>query len=157
MNDEPFVYRRLDHFKQWLSIVKQHTTFHDVPHYIVDKVRELLKGPHKYTYTDIGNALEQLDLQEYCEQCDFIYSQLQGVPELIITPKLEEALTNMFIAVNKAFSEKLVGLPRKSFFPYRHPEYIEYYARTTHPIKRKNNEDFFAAVCSDVDFTSLVH
>lgn len=157
--NERFFYRRLDHFKEWLLTVKQHT-INDVPPNIVEKVRGCLQDPNNVNHTAVRKVLQQPELYQYIEYSGSIYSKLKGIPDLVITPEVEEKLIDMFIIVNKAFSEKS-GLPRKSFFPYHylvykfmeilgHPEHMEYYAQTTHPTKRRNNEDFFATICGDL-------
>lgn len=75
-----------------------------------------------------------------------------------IINELEDKLIAMFTIVNKAYSDKIAqGMERKSFFPYTyliykfldilgHPEHMEQYVQTTHPIKRQSIEDFFAIV-----------
>lgn len=161
---EGISYKRLDHFKWWLSHMLTHTV-EDVPQTVIEKVVAFLPNVNDFDTSDVRNVMKKLRLHKYLEYSGFIYKRIKGIQPFTMTSELEQELIAMFIIVNKAYADYSRTQRKRSFFSYHylickfmeilgHPEHMEYYAHTTHPIKRKNNEDFFAAICGGTTLTN---
>lgn len=117
----PFSYKRINHFKEWLSQIQAKETAH-VPDEIIEKLLVELK---KDRITNIGlitkqrikGYLKKLKLNNYYDNIPNIIYKITGIKPKRINKQLESKLIDMFCGIQHAF-EKHCPKDRKNFLSY---------------------------------------
>jgi len=117
----PFAYKRINHFKEWIStlIAREGS---GPPQEIIDELlRELKKDKvesrDEVTEERIKGYLKKLKHAKLYEHIPAIIFKLCGVPPPQISPQLEAKLIEMFQQIQNPF-EKHAPLHRKNFLSY---------------------------------------
>jgi hypothetical protein len=117
----PFAYKRINHFKEWIStlIAREGS---GPPQEIIDELlRELKKDKvetrEEVTEERIKGYLKKLKHAKLYEHIPAIIFKLCGVPPPQISPQLEAKLIEMFQQIQNPF-EKHAPLHRKNFLSY---------------------------------------
>jgi len=117
----PFAYKRINHFKEWIStlIAREGS---GPPQEIIDELlRELKKDKvetrEEVTEERIKGYLKKLKHSKLYEHIPAIIFKLCGVPPPQISPKLEAKLIEMFQQIQNPF-EKHSPRKRKNFLSY---------------------------------------
>ena len=133
----PFAYKRINHFKEWLSQFQAKETT-EIPTEIINLLLKELKKERitdnkQVTSSRIKGYLKKLRLNKYYEHIPSIINTLCGLPPPILTSELEEKLIHSFKIIQTPF-EKHVPKDRKNFLSYSY---------TLHKLCQLENQNQF--------------
>lgn len=117
----PFAYKRINHFKEWISTLIAREGV-GPPQEVIDKLlRELkmdkVEKREEVTEERIKGYLKKLKYSKLYEHIPSIIFKICGVPPPQISPKLEAKLIEMFQQIQTPF-EKHAPKGRKNFLSY---------------------------------------
>jgi len=117
----PFAYKRINHFKEWLSSIMAREGTGPSPEVIDELLRELKKDKvetrEEVTEERIRRYLKKLKYVKMYDNIPSIIYKLSGVPPPKISPQLESKLIEMFQQIQPLF-EKHIPKNRKNFLSY---------------------------------------
>lgn len=117
----PFAYKRINHFKEWISTLMGRKGLGPSQEVIDELLRELKKDKvttrEEVTEERIRGYLKKLKYPKLYEHIPFIIYKICGVPPPKISPQLEAKLIEMFLQIQGPF-EKFVPDERKNFLSY---------------------------------------
>lgn len=117
----PFAYKRINHFKEWISTLIAREGSGPPQEVIDELLRELKKDKvetrEEVTEERIKGYLKKLKYSKLYEHIPSIIFKICGVPPPQISPKLEAKLIEMFQQIQTPF-EKHAPKERKNFLSY---------------------------------------
>lgn len=121
-----YMYKRINHFQEWLSKVQARETT-VIPEFVLESLRLELKkarisDPKKITQKKIKEFLKKLDLSKYYDHVPSITNTLTGISAPRLPPQLEARLRTMFLEIEPPF-QMYCPKNRKNFLSYSYVLY----------------------------------
>jgi hypothetical protein len=158
-------YIRLNHFKEILSQFQAKETT-QIPEHVIDAIKNRIKKERiqdmsLLNYDKMREILRKLGLNKYFEHIQYINS-LFGIKPPVMNEELHETLCVLFIEIQKPWA---IHCPnnRTNFFNYTYTlhqlcvlldqtQYLPYIPLMKDPIKQKEQDAIWKAVCADLDW-----
>jgi hypothetical protein len=158
-------YIRLNHFKEILSQFQAKETT-QIPEHVIEAIKnrikkERIKDMSLLNYDKMREILRKLGLNKYFEHIQYINS-LFGIKPPIMNEELHETLCVLFIEIQKPWALHCPN-NRTNFFNYTYTlhqlcvlldqtQYLPYIPLMKDPIKQKEQDAIWKAVCADLDW-----
>ena len=165
----PFSYKRINHFKEWISMMLARESA-SPPEDVIDKLllelkKDCIRKTEDVTPKRIRNYLKRLGLNKQYEHVPAIIYKICGVVPPVISRELENKLINMFEEIQIPF-EKHKPPSRKNFLSY---SYILHktcqllgqdYLLESFPLlksreKLYEQDRIFSLICKDLGWTFI--
>ena len=164
-----FTYKRKNHFKEWLTQLQaKESTI--IPEHILELIyiefkKERITNYSDITYTKIRQYLKKLRLNKYYEHIPNIINRITNKKGLVITPELENKLTQMFDMIQAPF-EKYCPSNRKNFLSYsftlhkfcqllNRNDLLSYFPLLKSREKLFEQEKIWKNICKELDWKYL--
>ena len=165
----PFSYKRINHFKEWISMMLARESA-SPPEDVIDKLllelkKDCIRKTEDVTPKRIRNYLKRLGLNKQYEHVPAIIYKICGVTPPVISRELENKLINMFEEIQLPF-EKHKPRVRKNFLSYSYVlhKFVELlgqdYLLDSFPLlksreKLYEQDRLFALICNDLGWTFI--
>ena len=162
----PFSYKRINHFKEWISMMLARESV-SPPEEVIDLLlielnKDRIKDPKDVTPKRIRQYLKRLGLNKQYEHIPAIIYKICGIPPPVISRELENQLIFMFEAIQGPF-EKHCPPKRRNFLSYSYCLYklVEILGqdqlKESFPLlksreKLYEQDKLFALICKDLDW-----
>lgn len=163
-----FSYKRIDHFKEWLSILQDKMQEPLPDHIITDIIIPKLDNTKssKVSQLQVKEVLKELRLHNYYEYIPHITNKINGVPTAIqFSPELEAKLCSMFLDIQKPFQKycekegRLVSFPSYIYIIQRFLQLlgedhcISHIPMTKSQEKLRRQDEIFQFICDELGWT----
>lgn len=163
---QPFAYKRINHFKEWLSQIQAKETT-NIPNSVIDLLlielkKERITDSSLITCERIKKHLKKLKLNKYYEHIPNIIHIITKNDPLKINLEFEKNLLEMFDKIQEPFS-KHCPKTRKNFLSYSYTlykfcqllkkeEYLIYFPLLKSREKLFEQESIWRKICSDLNW-----
>lgn len=112
----PFVYKRINHFKEWTTSLFQE---HKIDRSLIDQIL-MEQNKNQITKQSLKLYLRTHKLAKMYEHIPSIYNTIHGIQQPVLTPVIKNKLSYMFKKIQEPFQKHF---PRRGFLSYSYVMY----------------------------------
>ena len=157
-----YAYKRINHFREILAQFQAKETT-QIPEEVLENIKNQIKK-ERITLKQITNKkakdiLKKLGYNKYYEHIPFIKDKL-GIKPPVMSPELEEKLCNLFMEIQKPYSNHCPD-DRVNFLNYYYVlykmcellerrEFLPYFPMLKDPVKRIEQDEIWKKICAEL-------
>jgi len=159
-----YAYKRINHFREILAQFQAKETT-QIPEEVLENIKNQIKK-ERITLKQITNKkakdiLKKLGYNKYYEHIPFIKDKL-GIKPPVMSPELEEKLCNLFMEIQKPYSNHCPD-DRVNFLNYYYvlykmcelldeKEFLPYFPMLKDPVKRIEQDEIWKKICAELSW-----
>ena len=159
-----YAYKRINHFREILAQFQAKETT-QIPKEVLDNIKQQIKKERislkQITNKKAKDILKKLGYNKYYEHIPFIKDKL-GIKPPVMTPELEDTLCNLFMEIQKPYSNHCPD-DRVNFLNYYYVLYkmcellgenifLPYFPMLKDPVKRIEQDEIWKKICKELNW-----
>ena len=159
-----YAYKRINHFREILAQFQAKETT-QIPQEVLDNIKSQIKK-ERITLKQMSNKkakdiLKKLGYNKYYEHIPFIKDKL-GIKPPVMSPELEETLCNLFMEIQKPYSNHCPD-DRVNFLNYYYvlykmcellgeTQFLPFFPMLKDPVKRIEQDEIWKKICGELSW-----
>ncbi len=159
-----YAYKRINHFREILAQFQAKETT-QIPEEVLQNIKNQIKKERislkQITNRKAKDILKKLGYNKYYEHIPFIKDKL-GIKPPVMSPELEEKLCNLFMEIQKPYSNHCPD-DRVNFLNYYYvlykmcelldeKEFLPYFPMLKDPVKRIEQDEIWKKICGELSW-----